>query len=434
MEQRSGGTELDVLVIGGGPAGSTVSTLLARKGWRVGLFEKERHPRFHIGESLLPCNLPIFERLGVLADVARIGVPKLAADFSMPDSAAFTRVDFSKALRPIPPSAFQVRRSEFDHLLLRKAAESGVAVAEETRVMAVDLDRGSRVHVHASNGNGSASEWTARFLIDASGRDTFLGRQLDLKKRHPKHTSAAIYGHFEGVEHRPGADSGNISIYWFRHGWIWLIPLTRGVMSVGVVAKPGYFKNRERVASALDEALALCPPARARMAGARLIGELTTTGNYSYSCDRMYGPNYLLLGDAFAFVDPVFSSGVFIAMSTAEGAAEAVHVWLNNPAAGTKLFRALERRVRRGIDRFWWFIDRFNEPALQALFMRPVNVLGARTAVLSTLAGDIFGNWRLAFPLVVFRMLYKMKSWAGRRALGRNTGAEHVASERNLQA
>lgn len=433
MPDQGSRPDFDVLVVGGGPAGSTVSTFLQRMGWRVGLVEKDRHPRFHIGESLLPWNVPIFDRLGVLAEVQKIGVPKLAADFSLPHSAEFVRVDFSKAMRPTPPLAFQVRRAELDDLLLRTSAGSGVIVVEGARAIGVDLDDGSHVRLDVEDSSGARFSWTGRFLIDASGRDTLLGRSLGIKQRHPKHKSAALYGHFEGVERREGRDSGNISIYWFPNGWIWMIPLTGGVTSVGVVAHPGYFQNRGDVAGALEDALGACLPARIRMSRASLLGELTSTGNYSYSCERMYGQRYLLVGDAFAFVDPVFSSGVYIAMSTAETAAAAVGAWLSDPAAGLRAFARLERRIRRGINRFWWFIDRFNEPALQGLFMKPVNFLGVRTAVLSTLAGDVFGNWRLSLPLVIFRMMYKIKSRMLPGGPGTAKGVCHEASARKLQ-
>lgn len=421
--------DFDILVIGGGPAGSTVSSLLSKKGWRVALLERDRHPRFHIGESLLPCNVPIFERLGVVEQIRRIGTPKFAADFSVPESAKFARADFSKALPPTPPSAFQVRRADLDQLLLQNAAAKGVEVFEGAHVTDIDLDRRGLVHLDVSHSDGSKSSWTGRFLVDASGRDTILGRKLGIKKRHPKHKSAAIYAHFENVGCRPGLDAGNISIYWFRYGWIWMIPLTGGVMSVGVVAPPSYFQYREAADDAFDTALALCPPAKDRMASALRIGDLMTTGNYSYCCDRMYGRKYVLLGDAFAFVDPVFSSGVYIAMSSAEGAGEAIDTWLRDATAGAGLFGKLERRTRRGIDRLWWFIDRFNEPTMQRLFMKPVNILRVRTAVLSTLAGDIFGNWRLSFPLFVFRIIYGTMSLVQRKTVGSNTPAQHSTPE-----
>lgn len=421
--------DFDILVIGGGPAGSTVASLLSSRGWRVGLLEKDRHPRFHIGESLLPWNVPIFERLGVLEQVKRIAIPKFAADFSVPESAEFVRADFSKALPPTPPSAFQVKRAELDHLLLQNAAARGVEVVEGACVTDIDLDRGGRVHLDVSQSDGARSSWRARFLVDASGRDTILGRQLGIKKRHPKHKSAAIYGHFENVERRTGRDAGNISIYWFRYGWIWMIPLSGGVMSVGVVAPPSYFQHREAADSAFETALALCPPAMERMAAASRIGDLTATGNYSYYCDRMYGRNHVILGDAFAFVDPVFSSGVYIAMSGAEGAAEAIDTWLGDAVAGARRFRKLERRIRGGIDRLWWLIDRFNEPTLRRLFMRPVNLLGVRTAVLSTLAGDIFGNWRLSFPLLVFRVIYGTMSLLQRETAGSIAATQQAAPE-----
>jgi 2-polyprenyl-6-methoxyphenol hydroxylase-like FAD-dependent oxidoreductase len=217
----------DVLVIGGGPAGSSISTLLARKGWRVTLLEKDRHPRFHIGESLLPHNNPLLEQLGVLEEVAAVGMVKPAAEFHSKYHGKSQTFQFADALDRSQPTAFQVHRADFDHILLRNAGRNGVQVIEETRVREVNF-HAEGVRVSAQGPSGSC-EWNARFLVDASGRDTFLANTLHTKKPNPWHRSAAIFGHYEGALRNPGDQEGNISIYWFDHGWIWFIPLARGV-------------------------------------------------------------------------------------------------------------------------------------------------------------------------------------------------------------
>lgn len=403
----------DVLVAGGGPAGSTAAALLATSGRRVCLLEKDVHPRFHIGESLLPWNVPILERLGLTDEIEKIGVVKRAADFSTPDSDRFVRFDFSEAFSPTPPTAFQVRRSEFDHLLIRNAERAGADVIENARITNVDLD-GGLVSASFKKENDETERITARFIIDASGRDTLLSRQLKLKQRHPSHRSAAVYGHFDNVTRREGQDWGNISIYWFDEGWIWMIPLHDGPVSIGVVAEPEYFQCFGDGDAAFNAALAACPPASRRVRAAERKSALRATGNFSYFSDRMYGPNFLLVGDAFAFIDPVFSSGVYVAMSSAEKAAAAVEIWLGDERRGIREFAALEKETRRGINRLWWFISRFRRPTLQRMFMAPRNILGLKGAVLSTLGGDIYGNPRLWLPLALFRTLYRILEVAER--------------------
>lgn len=399
--------EFDVLIVGGGPAGSTVASLLREAGWNVAILEKERFPRFHIGESLLPCNMPLFERLGVMEKLREIGVVKAGVDFTLPHEDRFASLDFSRALKPTPPTAFQVKRSEFDQILLDNAARKGAQVFQDVRVTDVALNAAGPARVTVKGKGGESSVWTARFVIDASGRDTLLGRLLDLKERHPTHNSAAVFSHFEGVERRQGQQEGNISVYWFAHGWIWMIPLAGGITSIGAVARPSYFQNRnESSEQILLSSLALNPAAFRRLGDAKMMIPATATGNYSYMCRSMYGDGYLMVGDAFAFVDPVFSSGVYLAMQSALTGSEAIDAWLRDPRKGQVLLRRHDKLVRRAIRNYTWFIRRINKPALQRLFMGPRNARRIEAAVLSTLAGDVYGNKRLFVPLLLFKMIY----------------------------
>ena len=397
----------DVLVVGGGPAGSTLASFLREAGWNIAILEKERFPRFHIGESLLPFNMPLFERLGVMEKLQEIGVVKAGVDFTLPHEDRYASLDFSQAMRPTPLTSFQVTRSEFDQVLLDKAAGNGVHVFQNMRVTDVELSANQPARITAQDKDGERKVWTARFVVDASGRDTLLGRMLGLKQRHPTHNSAAIFSHFEGVPRRDGRDEGNISIYWFEHGWIWMIPLRNGITSIGAVSSPSYFQNRnETSAQILLDSLTLCPPAANRLGNAKMVMPATATGNYSYMCRSMHGDNYLMVGDAFAFVDPVFSSGVYLAMQSALTGSEAIDAWLRDPRRGRVLLRRHVKLVRRAIQNYTWFIRRINQPALQRLFMGPQNAPRMQAAVLSTLAGDVYGNKRLSIPLLLFKTVY----------------------------
>jgi len=397
----------DVAVIGGGPAGSTISALLSQRGYRVVLFEKDRHPRFHIGESLLPLNLELFDKLGVREKIAAIGMIKRSAEFYTEDATGAEQVySFAEAFDERYPYAYQVRRSEFDEILLRNAQTRGAEVHEGWRVTAVDF-RSDAVALTVTDEEGQPQNVTARYLVDATGRDTFLGGKLGIKHRNPKHTSAALYSHFRGARRAAGEAEGNIAIHWFPHGWFWFIPLLDGVTSVGAVCWPYYLKTRRTDPTTfLKDTIALCPSLAARLKDAEMVAPATATGNYSYICDHMAGDRYIMVGDAFAFIDPVFSSGVFLAMSSAFKGADVVEGALKNPASAPALNRAFERRVRRGIRQFSWMIYRITKPTMRYLMLNPGDVLGVKRAVISLLAGDVFRDGPVWWRLMFFRSIY----------------------------
>jgi flavin-dependent dehydrogenase len=405
--------DCDVIVIGGGPAGTTAATELARRGRTVQLFEKSRHPRFHIGESLLPMNIPILERLGVLEEVDRIGIRKPAADFPADNERGFNVFDFTRSLEKLPGYAYQVKREQFDEILFRNTQRAGVSTYENTEVIAAATSAASAT-VTVRDTTGQIREVRARYLIDASGRDTFLGNTLKLKKRHARHRSAAVFAHFTGVERRAAPWTGNISIYRFRigtgHGWIWLIPLTDGITSIGAVLLPEHMKQRT---GSLEEFLMgilhSVPALKARMADAKLHGNLEATGNYSYECREHTGPRWIMAGDSSAFVDPVFSSGVLLAMHAATRAAEMVDSVLSG-GSERSLQRAYEREMRAGLKEFTWFIVRFTTPALAWLFANPRNVLRVEEAMVSMLSGHVFEARRTLRRLRVFKVLYYITS------------------------
>ena len=398
----------DVVIIGGGPAGSTAGILLAQQGYDVVLLEKEQHPRFHIGESLLPANLPLFARLGVDAEIRAIGMEKWGAEFVSPWHGRSETFRFADAWDRDPPHAYQVRRSAFDEILLRRAERQGVKVFECCRARHVELGDGSvAARVDAESTDGASRTWSARFVIDASGRDTLLANQLGVKKRNARHNSAAMFAHFSGAKRYTGSNEGNISLYWFDHGWFWFIPLADGATSVGVVVWPYFMKSRKiPVREFFLQTISSCAPLAERLSGAQLVSDVEATGNYSYSATRTHGRNYLLLGDAYAFIDPVFSSGVWLAMNSAVAGAEAVDRCLREPKRAAAALRKFDRILRHGPRQFSWFIYRVTSPTMRDMFMNPRNVLRMKEAILSVLAGDIFGGTPIWPSLNAFKSAY----------------------------
>jgi flavin-dependent dehydrogenase len=413
--------QCDVAVIGGGPGGSTAAALLARRGYKVIALEKAHHPRFHIGESLLPMNLPVFERLGVLDKVRELGVFKPGADFEADNARGYNTYAFARAIGQSPPHAYQVWRQDFDRMLYGHARESGADAREGHEVVRVE-QRGPReswLDVRTDDGRDYAIQ--ARYVVDASGRDALLATKRKLRRRNDQHQSAAIFGHFRSAARREGEDAGNISIYSFAHGWMWMIPLPGGVMSVGAVCRPDYLKQRKgRTVEFLFDTLKLSPALWARVQHAELIDdEVRVTGNYSYDASRMGGPGWVLVGDAFAFLDPVFSSGVYLAMSGAEQAAAVVDQALREPQREPALLRQLENRQRAGMARFSFFIYRFNGPVMQQMFRQPRNTWQLEQGVISMLAGDLFDTPKVLWRLKLFKLVYAicfLRDWRRSRA------------------
>lgn len=397
----------DILIIGGGPAGSTAAILLAEKGYRVVVLEKARHPRFHIGESLLPASLPLLERLGVAEQVRAIGMEKWGAEFISHWDGRGQEFQFANAWDKSLPMAYQVRRSQFDEILVRRAASQGAEVVEGCRAREVEFLDDERVRVLAQYDDGRTRSWEAAQLIDASGRDTFLGNRLQTKRRNKKHNSSAMYAHFSGALRNCGRREGNISIYWFDHGWFWFIPLADGATSVGAVVWPRYMTTRDvPLRDFFMSTIAMCPPLAERLRAASLASDVEATGNYSYACERSYGGNFLLIGDAYAFIDPVFSSGVMLAMNSGAAAAETAAMCRNTPARKASALRSFDRLMRRGPKQFSWFIYRVTNPTMRELFLSPRNVLRMEEALMSVLAGDVFGRSPTRASLLLFKGLY----------------------------
>ncbi|MBV8166064.1 MAG: tryptophan 7-halogenase, partial [Alphaproteobacteria bacterium] len=382
---------------------------------------------FHIGESLLPANLPLLEKLGLAEEVKRIGVYKPGAEFVSDTYHKINLFMFATATHLISTFAYQVERARFDQLLFENCKRRGARTFENTRVTEVALD-GARPTVTGTGPDGAPVVWRPRFVVDASGRDALMAGKLGLKEVNKSNNTAAVFGHFKGVPRRDGEAAGVITIHFVEDGWFWMIPLPDDVMSVGMVGSPALFKNRK---ADIDElfwrVVRGSPSVGERMKDAKALGPLTTTGNYSYFTRPVGHDRLMLIGDAFTFIDPIFSSGVMIAMSTGMMGAEAIDAFLTDEARGRQALRAVERQVRTATDQLSWLIYRINDPVLRWMLMHPTNKFRIRDAMVSTLAGELFDQgWKTRIPLAIFRFLYHALRFKFRRELA--TGQPLVAA------
>jgi len=406
----------DVAVIGGGPGGSTTAAFLARAGLDVGLFERETFPRLRVGESLLPAMLPILDRLGARELIENHGfIVKHGATFHDQESAAEQGFYFLEG-KPWPPYTFQVPRAEFDTLLLDHARKQGVAVYQPASVESVAFDREG---VTLTSSPGGVQTTRARFLVDASGRDSFLASRTGRRERIPNLGKVALFAHYRGATRAPGREEGNIRIYVFADGWFWWIPFSGDVTSVGCVMHARSVQGREGSLEALFENMVgRCRRVAAGLAGATRITAIHPVANFSYVNSPVVGDRFLCVGDSVAFVDPIFSGGVFIAMRSGELAAEAIARAVRENRFEAARFRPYERAVWRGLTPFFRMIHKYYEPAFFELFLTPSNRYGIADAVLSMLAGGFFQRipWRARVSLNLLFMFARVNVWVRRWA------------------
>jgi len=382
----------DVIIIGGGPAGSTAASLLAGAGRRVLLFEKEVFPRFHIGESLLPFNMDLFRRLGLDGRLDAAFIQKWGARLVSSDGAVSRYIEFADGIAPGYPMAYHVLRSRFDEMLLQNAETRGAVVMQGTAVVEAACSHRDGCEVTVRDAGGAVSRHRARFLLDASGRDAFLASRRRLRVMSPSLRKAAVFAHYENVPRAEGREAGDIILIVLEDGWFWMIPLPGKVTSVGLVTDAAWLKRgRLPPDQLLEESLRRCPEARRRMQGSMRLSPVWSASDYRYDCSAIAGDGYLMMGDSAAFIDPIFSTGVWLAMSSAEMAADTLHRALGDGARSADLspavFAGYERKVRRHVQAYKKIVGRFYQPGFMDLFLNPRVRFGTKESVISLLAG-----------------------------------------------
>lgn len=407
----------DVVVVGGGPGGSATGAFLAKAGRRVLLFEREPFPRFHVGESLLPASLPVLERLGILPEIAERGFQlKTGAAFHDQESGSAHTFYFLRG-KPWPSYSYQVPRADFDALLLDHARKLGVDVRQPATVESVAFDADG-VTVGAVS-HGQRTETRARFLVDASGRAGLLAQKLGRRERVPNLGKVALFAHWRGAWRAPAPDEGNIRIYVFESGWFWWIPLHEDRTSVGCVMHAKTVREWAGPRDALYlEMIRRCRKVAEHLDGAERVTDIHREANFSYRNEPVVGDRFLAVGDAIAFVDPIFSGGLHIAVQSGELAAQEIDRALADGRFEARRFRRYERRVWAGLRPFFKFIHKYYEPAFFELFLNPKTFFGMTDAVLSVLSGGSFlgMRWRTRASLAVLFAIARVNVWVRRRA------------------
>ena len=406
-----GSSMYDVAIIGGGPAGSTAAALLAQAGRRVILFEREKFPRFHIGESLLPFSMKAFTRLGLHEKFSRAGfIKKYGGEIIGACSENGTKFYFKDGYRSQTDHAYQVTRGDFDKVLLDHARESGAHVHEQTAVDGIDFSHdGIQLGVRS---DGSFRSVRARYLVDASGRNSVLGRQFKIKKTYDHLQKLSIFAHYEGVWRRDGIDGTLTVLVRAVDRWFWLIPVTAERTSVGMVLDSETFrKSKVTAEDFLEQALAEQPTIAKRMTNARRVTKVYLEADFSYRSARLYGDRWLLTGDAAGFIDPIFSSGVFLAVFSGEKCADVLNEVLDRPRKAKRLFARYERSVNRAMDVYLRFVNAWYTKEFIEVFLAPRNVLGLAPAVNAVLGGNVGNSFPIRWRMWVFYFLV----WLQRR-------------------
>jgi flavin-dependent dehydrogenase len=392
VASQNGTSSTDVVVIGGGPAGSTVSTLLAQQGYKVTLYERERFPRFHIGESLIPETYWVFRRLKMLDKMKDSPfVKKYSVQFVSASGKLSAPFYFWDNKPHECSQTWQVIRSEFDMLMLQNAQEQGVVVHQPARVLEVLFEGDRAVGVRIQKEDGSQEEVRAQVVVDASGQSTMLQNRFKLRLWDPVLNKGAIWTYWRGAYRDTGRDEGATLVVQTtnKQGWFWYIPQHDDTVSVGVVAPFDYlFKGRGSHEQTYTEEVEACPAIKERVStGVRATGYFATK-DYSYRSRQVAGDGWVLVGDAFGFLDPLYSSGVLLALKSGEMAADAIAEGLARGDVSAAQLGKWGPVFNRGVDRMRRLVCEYYDGFNFGKFVRAFPHL--KGTITDLLIGDLF--------------------------------------------
>jgi flavin-dependent dehydrogenase len=392
MSSAKGRNKADVVVIGGGPAGSTVSTLLAQHGWQVKLYERERFPRFHIGESLIPETYWVFQRLKMLDKMkASLFVKKYSVQFVSASGKVSAPFYFHDNKPHECSQTWQVIRSEFDLMMLQNAQEQGVEVHQAVRVLDVLFEGNRAFGVRIQKEDGTQEEVQAKVVVDASGQSTMLQNRFKMRLWDPVLNKGAIWTYFDGAYRDTGRDEGATLVVQTtnKQGWFWYIPQHDNTVSVGVVAPFDYlFKGRGSHEQTYNEEVETCPAIKERVSIGRRSTGFFATKDYSYRSRQVAGEGWVLVGDAFGFLDPLYSSGVLLALKSGEMAADAIAEGLARGDVSASQLGKWGETFNRGVDRMRRLVCEYYDGFSFGKFVRAFPHL--KGLVTDLLIGDLF--------------------------------------------
>ena len=385
----------DVIVMGGGPAGSSVAGMLAREGRKVILFEKAVFPRHHIGESLMTDTYWTFRRLGLLEKLKESPfVRKYSVQFANPAGKESRPFYFFEAVHHESAVTWQVTRAQFDHLLIDHAAEQGAVVHQGVQVKQVLFEDDRAIGVEVQMQDGTREKFFAKVVVDATGQSALLSNKFRWRVRDPKLKKAVLYSYFKGAHREPDLNGGATLVLRTEAGsggWFWYIPLENDITSVGIVADPEYLlKNRgQDLAKILQEEIDKCEPCRRRVAGGTRVDKIYSILDYSYRSKHNAGNGFIIIGDAYGFLDPIYSSGVLLALKMAELAADAIHDAFNQDDFTAARLGQYQTKLDRGIESMRKLVYAFyNDGFSFAGFLRKYPE--ERVHIINLLIGDVF--------------------------------------------